>query len=430
MKRIFRLLISSSLILTSISDIAFSQEKSSYLINPVSLSQYLSDVIKGNLGYIAGQLNISITEAELNASRALPDPEISVAYSNNEDKTLQMGQSLETVMSYPVNTGNKRSAGISMARSRHELSQLLADSYFQNLRADAALNYFTGVKTQKIHQLQKEIYIQLSELARADSIRFITGEGTELDALQSSLEARAQLSEVYQSNTDLTNALLNMMLFKGKEFADTIVFPSDDFLYRKREFSLDSLLISASNNRADLMAAIKNNEVSDRNLRLLKTTRAFEFNLEAGYSYNSVVRNEIAPAPEYNGFSAGISFPLKFSNLNRGSLKAAELAMKQSHILYDEIRLQIATEVIQSYNDFITQKMKVEHYNLGLIRDAERILQGRIYSYQHGESGLLDVLNAQRTYIDLQLNYINTLFDYTKSLVEIERSAGIWDLTQ
>ena len=71
----------------------------------------------------------------------------------------------------------------------------------------------------------------------------------------------------------------------------------------------------------------------------------------------------------------------------------------------------------------------MEHYNLGLVEDASRILQGRIYSYQQGESGLIDVLNAQRTYIELQLNHLEALFAYTSALIELERSAGIWDLT-
>jgi len=67
---------------------------------------------------------------------------------------------------------------------------------------------------------------------------------------------------------------------------------------------------------------------------------------------------------------------------------------------------------------------------LGLVEDAGKILQGRIYSYQHGESGLIDVLNAQRTYIELQLNHVEALFEYTAALIEFERAAGIWDLTK
>ncbi len=419
-----------SLLLVSAANITYSQQEINFKSNPVTLSQFLLSVKKGNLGYIAGQFNVSIAEAEFKASKVFPDPEVSVAYSNNEDRTLQMGQSVETGISYSINTGNKRGAGISLARSQHELSQVILDAYFQNLRADASLSYFASLKNQKIYLLQENIYEQMSRLASTDSIRLKNGEATGIDALQSSLEARSQQTEVYQSLADMQSNLIDLMFLQGKRFSDTLDYPADNFPYKQRDLNLSELINKAVQNRADLLVAIKNKEVSEKNLNLLKANRAFEFSLETGYSYNSIVKNEIAPAPAFNGLSAGISFPIKFSNLNRGSLQAADLAVKQSQTIYEETELQITSEVLQAYCNFIVQNKKVEHYNLGLVGDADKILQGRIYSYQHGESSLVDVLNAQRTYIGLQLNYIEALFEYTAALIELERAAGIWDLTQ
>jgi len=205
--------------------------------------------------------------------------------------------------------------------------------------------------------------------------------------------------------------------------------PTDSFPYRKRYYDMNMLMDHAVENRAELLAAIKNKEVSENYLNLIKANRAIEMSLEAGYSYNSVVKNEIAPAPDFNGLSAGIAVPLKFSGLNKGPVQSANLAIRKSEMIYEETELQIRSEVVQAFNDFVAQDKKVEHYNSGLIEDAYKILQGRIYSYQHGESGLIDVLNAQRTYIELQLSYINALFEYTSSLIKLERSADIWDLT-
>jgi len=138
-------------------DIIFPQRESIFPSRPVTLSQYLVNVMKGNLGYIAEQFNVSIAAAELKAARVFPDPEISLAYSNNEDQKLQMGQSFEAGMSYPISFGNKRGANVSLAKSQLELSQMILDTYFQNLRAEAALNYFSGLRSKKIYLLQKEI---------------------------------------------------------------------------------------------------------------------------------------------------------------------------------------------------------------------------------------------------------------------------------
>lgn len=54
--------------------------------------------------------------------------------------------------------------------------------------------------------------------------------------------------------------------------------------------------------------------------------------------------------------------------------------------------------------------------------------KGKIYSYDRGETSLLEVLNAQRTYDEVRILYIETLYNYAASLVELETSAGIWDI--
>lgn len=429
MKSRYKPIILSACLITIILKTSYSQTGTGFNTNPVTLSVYLSGVTKGNLGYIASQFNVSIAEADLKASEIFPDPEISISYSNNEDKKLMMGQSVESGLSYSVNLGNKRKAGIELSKSQFYISKLILVAYFQNLRADAALSYFASLRLYKIYQLRLDIYRQMSQLALADSIRLEAGEATSIDALQSSLEARSQQTEVYQSYADMQNSFLDLMRLQGKRISDTLDFPVDSFPEGHADFNLNELIENAVAHRSDLQVALKNTEISGKQLNLLKANRAFEFNIETGYSYNSIVKNEIAPAPAFNGFSAGIVFPLKFSSINRGALEAAELAVRQGQVDYNDVKLQIITEICQAYNNFIAQVRKVEHYNLGLVDDAGKILRGRIYSYQQGESGLIEVINAQRKYIELQLNHVEALFDYTASLIELERSASIWDIT-
>ncbi|HPT22015.1 MAG TPA: TolC family protein [Bacteroidales bacterium] len=399
-----------------------------YDTKPVSLSGFLRGVLKGNLGYIAEQFNVDIAKAEMKASRVFPDPEMSVIYANNEDRKLQMGQSVEAGISYPVNAGNKRKAGINLARSQFELSELILESYFRNLLADAALSYFAGIRDREIYTLRVNMLKQVQELAQADSLRNVAGEISNLDALQSSLEARSFKSTVYESYAEMKNTFANLMILQGKKLTDTLDLPSDTFNITRHDFNLSDLLDSAVLKRSDLMAAIKKQEISEKNLNLLKAERSFEFSIEAGYSYNSIVRNEIAPAPAFNGISAGISVPMKFSNINRGQVKAAEMAISQNAVLSRESELEIRTEVVRAFNKYTAQRQKVGHFNLGLIGDAQRILTGKIFSYQKGETNLIEVINAQRTYIDLQLDYIDALFEFTASLIELERAAGIWDI--
>lgn len=62
------------------------------------------------------------------------------------------------------------------------------------------------------------------------------------------------------------------------------------------------------------------------------------------------------------------------------------------------------------------------------LAQAKQVVDGKKYSYERGETSLLEVLDAQRTYDSVQTLYYETLFSYSAALVELERSIGIWDI--
>ena len=72
--------------------------------------------------------------------------------------------------------------------------------------------------------------------------------------------------------------------------------------------------------------------------------------------------------------------------------------------------------------------MGVEQFNTGMLEDAESILEKIVYSYEQGETGIFEVLNAQRTYNDVQISYNETLFNCAVALVELERIFGAWNV--
>ncbi|MBK9389528.1 MAG: TolC family protein [Bacteroidetes bacterium] len=380
---LFMVYLSSALITQT----SYSQLKPGYIVMPVTLNDYILNVSKGNLGYIAAQFNVSIAEAEQQAAKIFPDPEISLAYVNNEDKIMRMGQSYDAGLSYPINLGNSRKATIELARTQLDLSKLMLKLFFKNLRADAAKSYFTAVRDRQISKLQNDTYELLKNMADADSIRLKTGESTELDAIQTALEAKLQYHNVLQSRAELNNSLVILVMLQGKILNDTLFDPSGEFPLQQKIFLLSELLNTAMESRSDLLIAAKNREISEKTLHLLKADRAFEFNLEADYSYNSIVKNDIAPAPAHNSVNAGITIPLKISSLNKGSVNAAEFAISQNIINAKEVELQIFTEVIQAFNYYEAAKKKTESFSQQLTDNAEKILRGASMLTRQGKAG-------------------------------------------
>ena len=387
---------------------------------PLSYRNYMEKVAEGNLEYAAERLNMNVSEAEVVASKVFNDPNLSVSYFNNENGSLQMGEGVEVELSKTFSFG-KRGANIALARSESELTKALLADYFRNLRAEATVSYLEALKQYELYKVKQNAYENIRQLAESDSVRFTLGKIMEIDAIQSRLEAGILKNELLQAETDLHNAFSNLNLLTGSVALDTLYVPDASLQISPRDFVLADLISTASMNRADLVAAMKNKEVASRVLKATRRERNTDVDLSIAISKN-------APAPPFTGVTAGIAIPLKFSNFNKGTIRAARFREQQAETQYQQALLQVQTEVMQAYRSYQSLTEQVSHYENGMLHAAREVIDGKIYSYNRGEVSLLEVLDAQRTYDDVQAQYIETLFNYSAALVELEKSAGVWDV--
>lgn len=394
---------------------------------PLSYRQYMERVTAGNLEYAAERLNVDVSDAEVIASKVFNDPNLSVSYFNNENNSLEMGEGVEVELSKTFSFG-KRGANIALARSGSELSRALLADYFRNLRADATVSYLEALKQYELYKVKQNAYDNIRQLAESDSVRFKLGKIMEIDAIQSRLEAGILKNELLQAETDLHNAFSNLNLLTGSVAHDTLFIPEASLHLSPRDFVLADLISTASVNRADLVAALKNREVASRALKVTRRERNTDVDLSIAISKNARVRNEEAPAPPFTGVTAGIAIPLKFSNFNKGAVRAARFREQQAETQYQQALLQVQTEVVQAYRSYQSLMQQVGHYENGMLQAAREVIDGKVYSYNRGEVSLLEVLDAQRTFDDVQAQYIETLFNYSTALVELEKSAGVWDV--
>lgn len=396
-------------------------------MKPLSYRQYMERVTAGNLEYAAERLNVDISDAEVIASKVFNDPNLSVSYFNNENNSLEMGEGVEVELSKTFSFG-KRGANIALARSESELSRALLADYFRNLRADATVSYLEALKQYELYKVKQNAYDNIRQLAESDSVRFKLGKIMEIDAIQSRLEAGILKNELIQAETDLHNAFSNLNLLTGSVAHDTLFILEASLHLPPRDFVLADLISTASVNRADLVAALKNKEVASRALKVTRRERNTDVDLSIAVSKNARVRNEEAPAPPFTGVTAGIAIPLKFSNFNKGAVRAARFREQQAETQYQQALLQVQTEVVQAYRSCQSLMQQVGHYENGMLQAAREVIDGKVYSYNRGEVSLLEVLDAQRTFDDVQAQYIETLFNYSTALVELEKSAGVWDV--
>lgn len=394
----------------------------------LSLTAYLSLVSQSNLAFAAEKYNVNIAEAGIESAKVFPDPSITVSGYDNEQATKHLGHGINIGLSKTIELGGKRKARVDLAKGQTELSKAMLQDFFRNLQADAAISYYNNIQYHQLLQVERNSYKTIKKLADADSIRYKIGAINEIDARQSKLEANNFLNTIIQREADWRSSLLQMSHYISQKRKDSVIVPMSDFELLDRNFDLVQLTDHAQELRADLIAAKQNKLVADQSLTLAKANRVIDLGVNASLQFSGASTNAIAPTPAYKPINIGLSIPLKFSNFYKGSIRAGQFSIDQARVEVEQVRLQITTEINQAYLSYLAAKKQTDQYRKGMLSDAGKILEGKIYSYKRGETSLLEVLNAQRTFNDVQHDYYQALFNYASSLINLERVSGIWDI--
>ena len=383
---------------------------------------YIDLIKKQNAEYVSEELNMAIGEAELKAARTVEDPSLSFEYGNNRDWSIAMGQSVSAELSKSISI-SKLPARVKVAKQQLSVSQASFDDYWRNLKADATIDFYNALLAKELLQVESQAYQNIASLALSDSLRFVKGEITELDMLQSHLEKYRAQQELNGRQTDLLNALVLLDERCGNPSRGTrgieghLEMPSQDF-------DLQQLLDQAFKNRSDLRAAEESVTLAKQEEKLAIRERIPDVELVLGANYNTRVRNEEAPAPPFMGYSVGLTIPLPVLSVNSGVRKASMLRQQQAQLQSQSIRNSIQSEVIRAYNVYQASLQKVRMYNEVLMVSAQQVLDGKLYAYQRGETSLLEVLTAQHTFNEIQKDYATCVYDCMVALVELERSVG------
>lgn len=388
---------------------------------------FIGRVMEHNLDLAAARLDRDISQADLAAARKFTDPTLSAEYGNNSDWDIAMGQSLSVELGKTISFG-KRSARIAVARHALDATDAGLRQFGLTLRAEATLAFVDALLARDIALIHLRNAQNMQSLYHSDSLRHATGDLSELDVMQTRLEANIARQQYLASQVEYRNALVDLDRLMG-DTASATASVAGTLAVPAHLYNLPSLLAQADSLRPDLEQQRHLALLSESELTQVRRDRLPDIDLALGASYSTRVRNEEAPAPPFVGYTVGLSLPLPVSNLNRADIRSAQYKARQAHIQADIARQQARAEIVKAYNDYRSALDRLSDYNTVVIHGARQVLDGKLYAYRRGETPLLEVINAQHTYNELQQSYAECLHQCITAWIELERSAGTSEYT-
>ena len=161
---------------------------------------------------------------------------------------------------------------------------------------------------------------------------------------------------------------------------------------------------------------------------LLKQTRAAVDQAEARLKLEEKLRYPqpalkagVERDPGLEQWQVGLSLPLPLWNQRQGPIGEARADLAQSQALANQQELTVLRELESAYNRYRIAQRQVETFETGLLRGAEAALKVAEAAYRLGERGILDYLDAQRTYRSVRNDYLNARFDRASAQIDINR---------
>ena len=118
--------------------------------------------------------------------------------------------------------------------------------------------------------------------------------------------------------------------------------------------------------------------------------------------------------------SVGVSMPLRIRDRNQGNISAACSEVIQAQKDLERVKLNIQHRLAGVYREYATACEDLAMYRESLLPEAAEALELARKAYENQETSMLDLITAQKTYRETNIEYYDALCKYWTSLTLLE----------
>ena len=389
-------------------------------INRLSLNEAIEIGVRQNPELIQATENINAAKGRFWKGISLPQPElelslefapVNTSLSNYSERTFAISQSFEFPTNYFLK-GNKYSKEEEIA-----FEQFLLKKYELVKQIKSA--YFKVLADQSIVKYSEENLIISDDFYKKAQIRYNVGEGTNIEELTAKVqlsEAKNKL-EIAKNNLNTSLAELNYVLGYGNQNKTSSLLLTDSLIYTEHNLSLETVYQTAEETNPQIKEAELNNGIAGVEKTLAWSSLLPNFN----FAYFKQSRDGDSG---FYGASFGISVPLWFIMDQRGAIQEASANESISEALLQQTKNEIRLKLKNAYTSYINNQQQIKTYNDDILPQTEEVYRTAIKSYDAGELSYLEYMQVKQLVINARENYITALFNYNKSLFELEEIIG------
>lgn len=378
------------------------------------LDTVLAISVEKNPSVAVFKANLEASRGVLLSARAYPNPE--VEFGGARGRSLESGESrgeYSIGLGQPLEWPGKRIYRKKAARSAMEAVERDLEDLRLKIKAEVKKAFFRVLTDKKTLGIAEDNLNTVRELLRSVHIRVKAGEAPEFELVKAKVAALRADKEMRKAKNVLVISKVSLNALLGNTLPENFDVEGG-FNGVRREFELEALVSYAIQNHPLMLRARKEAESKGYSLKHEKASRFPDVTLRGFYD------KELDK--ESVGVGLSLPIPLWYRRKGEISVARAELARAETEVTRTKVELKKA--VTSEYRNYLIAAGQLDVFEKGLLNEAQEALRIADISYRHGESGLLDYLDAQRVYRSVLMEYYQSLFELEASLASLERVAG------
>jgi cobalt-zinc-cadmium efflux system outer membrane protein len=393
---------------------------------PLDWDQARARFIANNPALKADADNVDEMKAEEITAYLRPNPQFTLSADgtqiapHNGVWTPFKGTTEQPNVSYLHERDHKRELRLESAQEGTRITQSQHEDLQRNMIFDLRAAFVATLQAKFILDLAKadlDYYDKIIDISRN---RLNAGDLAQIDFDRIDLQRVQYESEIETATVNLRTAKIQLLQLINDRTPVDQFDVTGPFDFSDNLQPLDTYRNAALAARPDLQAALQTIQQSDTNHKLAISNGSTDPTFAAWFTNNSSTNNP--NGPETLGVSVNI--PLRIFDRNQGEKKRTLIDIDRSQQASEATRAQVFSDVDSAYELVRSNIALLKPYKEKYNDQALRVRDTVTFAYQHGGASLMDFLNAQSDYRQVQLAYAQLLGSYLTAEGQLSLAVG------
>ena len=370
--------------------------------------------------------NVDEMRAEEITAYLRPNPQFTLSVDGNQVAphngvwTPFKGTTEQPNFSYLHEREHKRELRLESAQEGTRITQSQHEDLERNM-VFALRTAFVGTLEAKfvldLARADLDYYDHIIEISRA---RFNAGNLAQIDLDRIELLRVQYESEIETAIVNLRTAKIQLLQLLNDRTPVDQFDVTGPFDYSDALQPLETYRDAALAARPDLQAALQTIQQSVTNHKLAVANGSTDPTFAGWFTNNSSTNNPNGP----DTIGASVSIPLRIFDKNQGEKKRTQIDVDRSRQAEEAARAQVFSDVDTAYELVRSNIELLKPYKAKYNDQALRVRDTVTFAYEHGGASLMDFLNAQSDYRQVQLAYAQLLGAYLTASGQLNLAVG------